>query len=76
MVQLQHNGLINSTEDFAAVNNDQTLQRYPEIVLTGIKQPFLNTPCIMNLPDPMIIYTEAKGRKATSLISRNCFHAF
>jgi LPS-assembly protein len=37
-------GMINSTEDFAALNNNQTLQRYPEIVLTGIKQPFLNTP--------------------------------
>jgi LPS-assembly protein len=37
-------GLINSTEDFAAVNNDQTLQKYPEMVLTGIKQQFLSTP--------------------------------
>jgi LPS-assembly protein len=37
-------GMINSIEDFAAVNNDQTLQKYPEIVLTGVKQPFLNTP--------------------------------
>lgn len=37
-------GMINSTEDFAAVNNEQTLQKYPEIVLTGVKQPFLNTP--------------------------------
>jgi LPS-assembly protein len=37
-------GLINTTEDFAAASNDQTLQRYPEIVLTGAKQQFLNTP--------------------------------
>jgi LPS-assembly protein len=37
-------GMINSTEDFAAVNNEQTLQKYPEIALTGVKQPFLNTP--------------------------------
>ncbi len=37
-------GLINSTEDFNALNNDQTLQKYPEIVLTGIKQKFLDTP--------------------------------
>ncbi|ESP63012.1 Outer membrane protein Imp/Organic solvent tolerance protein precursor [Smithella sp. ME-1] len=36
-------GLINSTEDFAAVNNDKILQKYPEIILTGIKQPFLNS---------------------------------
>jgi LPS-assembly protein len=37
-------GSINTNEDFAAVNNDQTLQRYPEIALAGVKQPFLNTP--------------------------------
>jgi LPS-assembly protein len=37
-------GMINSTEDFAAVNNDNTLQRYPEIILTGVKQQFLSTP--------------------------------
>jgi len=37
-------GLINTSEDFAAANNDQTLQRYPEIVLAGAKQQFLNTP--------------------------------
>ena len=37
-------GVINSTEDFATVNNDQTLQRYPEIVLSGAKQQFLSTP--------------------------------
>jgi len=37
-------GLISSTDDFGAANNDQTLQKYPEIVFTGIKQPLLQTP--------------------------------
>jgi len=37
-------GSINTSEDFAAANNDQTLQRYPEIVLTGAKQQLLNMP--------------------------------
>ncbi len=36
--------LISSTDDFAAANNDNTLQKYPEVVFTGVKQPFLNTP--------------------------------
>ena len=37
-------GLINATEDFAEDNNDQTLQKYPEIIFTGIKQPFFKSP--------------------------------
>lgn len=36
--------VVNSTEDFAAADNDQTLQRYPEIVLSGVKQQVLSTP--------------------------------
>jgi LPS-assembly protein len=35
---------VSSTDDFAGNNNDRTLQKYPEIVLTGIKQPLLSTP--------------------------------
>lgn len=37
-------GLVNSSEDFAAASNDQTLQRYPEVILTGAKQQFMGTP--------------------------------
>ncbi len=37
-------GSINATDDFAAVNNDRTLQKYPEIIFTGVKQPWMNTP--------------------------------
>lgn len=37
-------GLINYTEDFAAADNEHTLQKYPEIVLTGVKQPLFRTP--------------------------------
>jgi LPS-assembly protein len=37
-------GLISSTDDFAVANNDLTLQKYPEIVFTGIKQSLLKTP--------------------------------
>jgi LPS-assembly protein len=37
-------GMIHATEDFAAVNNDQILQKYPQMTLTGVKQPFLSMP--------------------------------
>jgi LPS-assembly protein len=36
--------LVSSTDDFAAAGNNPTLQRYPEITFTGVKQPFLKTP--------------------------------
>lgn len=37
-------GVVNYTEDFAADRNDRTLQKYPEMGLTGVKQPLLRTP--------------------------------
>ncbi len=37
-------GLIHYTEDFASADNDHTLQKYPEISLTGVKQPLFRTP--------------------------------
>ncbi len=35
---------VSSMDDFAVSNNDRTMQQYPEIVLTGIKQPLFSTP--------------------------------
>ncbi|MHB8771901.1 MAG: LPS-assembly protein LptD [Syntrophales bacterium] len=32
------------TDDFAVPNNDATLQKYPEVVLTGFRRPLLTTP--------------------------------
>ncbi|HON58751.1 MAG TPA: LPS assembly protein LptD [Smithella sp.] len=42
-------GLMDSTEDFGAANNDRTLQRYPQVVLTGAKQRLFNTPLYYDL---------------------------
>ena len=56
-------GLINSTEDFAAANNDQTLQKYPEIVFTGIKQPFLNTPLYYEFAGTYDYFYRGEGQK-------------
>jgi LPS-assembly protein len=36
--------LISSIDDFSINNNDGTLQKYPEITFTGVKQPLLKTP--------------------------------
>ncbi len=36
--------LMSSTDNLAVTNNDSTLQKYPEITLTGIKQPLLKSP--------------------------------
>ncbi len=35
---------ISSVDDFAQTNNDRTLQKYPEIIFTGIRQPLFSTP--------------------------------
>lgn len=42
-------GVIHYTDDFATANNDMTLQKYPEIILTGIKQPVWKTPLYFEL---------------------------
>ncbi len=36
--------LMSSTDNLALTNNDSTLQKYPEITFTGIKQPLLKSP--------------------------------
>jgi LPS-assembly protein len=56
-------GLISSTDNFAAVNNDQTLQKYPEIVLTGIKQPFLKTPLYYEFAGTYDYFYRGEGEK-------------
>ncbi len=35
---------VSSVDDFAQNGNDRVLQKYPEILLTGIKQPLFSTP--------------------------------
>jgi len=56
-------GLINSTDDFATANNDQTLQKYPEIVFTGIKQPFLKTPLYYEFVGAYDYFYRGEGQK-------------
>jgi LPS-assembly protein len=56
-------GLISSTDDFAVANNDMTLQKYPEIVATGIKQPLLKTPLYYELAGTYDYFYRGEGQK-------------
>ncbi|MCX5849599.1 MAG: LPS assembly protein LptD [Deltaproteobacteria bacterium] len=56
-------GMANTTEDFAAADNDQTLQKYPEIVLTGIKQPLLKTPLYYEFAGTYDYFYRGEGQK-------------
>lgn len=58
--------LVSSTDDFAAVNNDNTLQKYPEIVFTGIKQQFLNTPVYFEFAGTYDYFYRGEGQKGHS----------
>lgn len=54
---------ISSTDDFSAVNNDRTLQQYPEIVFTGIKQQFLSTPLYYEVSGNYDYFYRGEGPK-------------
>ena len=56
-------GIFNYTDNFAAANNDATLQKYPEIILTGIKQPLLATPVYYELTGAYDYLYRAAGQK-------------
>ncbi len=58
--------LISSTDDFAAANNDRTLQKYPEIVFTGIKQQLLNTPVYFEFAGTYDYFYRGEGQKGNS----------
>ena len=55
--------LISSTDDFSVENNDKTLQKYPEIVFTGIKQPLLNTPVYFEFAGTYDYFYRVEGQK-------------
>jgi len=55
--------LMSSTDDFAAINNDSTLQKYPEIIFTGIKQPLLNSPLYFEFAGTYDYFYRGEGQK-------------
>ncbi len=54
---------VSSRDDFAAVNNDRTLQKYPEIILTGIKQPLFSTPVYFEFAGTYDYFYRGEGQK-------------
>ena len=54
---------VSSTDDFAVNNNDRTLQQYPEIVLTGIKQPLFSTPVYFEFAGHYDYFYRGEGAK-------------
>jgi LPS-assembly protein len=54
-------GLLNYTEDFATAHNAQTLQNFPAIVLTGVKQPLFRTPFYYELTGSYDYLARDKG---------------
>lgn len=54
---------VSSTDDFSAVNNDRTLQQYPEIVFTGMKQQFFSTPLYYDFTGNYDYFYRGEGQK-------------
>lgn len=55
--------LMSSTDNLALTNNDGTLQKYPEITFTGIKQPLLKSPLYYELTAAYDYFYRGEGQK-------------
>jgi LPS-assembly protein len=55
--------LISSTDNLYTMNNDSTLQKYPEITFTGIKQPLLKSPLYYEFTAVYDYYYRGAGQK-------------
>lgn len=54
---------ISSLDNFAVVNNDSTLQKYPEIIFTGIKQQVFSTPAYLEFEGNYDYFYRREGQK-------------
>jgi len=54
---------VSSTDDFAVTNNDNTLQKYPEVILTGIKQQLFSTPAYFEFAGNYDYFYRGEGTK-------------
>jgi LPS-assembly protein len=55
--------LMSSTDNLALTNNDSTLQKYPEITFTGIKQPLFKSPLYYEFTAVYDYYYRGAGQK-------------
>ncbi|OPY92553.1 MAG: LPS-assembly protein LptD precursor [Syntrophaceae bacterium PtaU1.Bin231] len=51
------------TDNFATLNNDATLQRYPEITLTGTKRPIFGGPAYLEFTTAYDYFYRTEGQK-------------
>jgi len=56
-------GLVRYTDDFTKQSNDTTMQKFPEITLTGVKQPILGSPVHYELTGLYGYYYRVQGQK-------------
>lgn len=54
---------VSSTDDFAATANNLTLQKYPEVILTAIKQPLPATPVYVEFAGQYDYFYRSDGTK-------------
>ncbi len=55
--------LVRSTDDFAVVNNDRTLQKYPEISLTGTRRQVMQTPLYFEFTGAYDYFYRKEGQR-------------
>lgn len=55
--------LISSTDNLAVTNNDSTLQKYPEITFTAVKQPLLKSPLYYEFTAVYDYFYRGQGQK-------------
>ncbi|MEA2013841.1 MAG: LPS assembly protein LptD, partial [Thermodesulfobacteriota bacterium] len=53
--------LVEYTDNFQSYSNDETLQKYPEITFTGLKQPILDSPIDFELESSYVYYYRTTG---------------
>ena len=53
--------LMEYTDNFQSYSNDETLQKYPEVTLTGLKQPILDSPFDFELTSSYGYYYRTTG---------------
>ena len=59
--------LASYTDDFSSPDNDATLQTYPEVILTGFRQPLFGSPLQIEFSAAYVHYLPSGGSEGASL---------
>jgi len=60
-------GLVKYTDDFTKQSNDTTLQKFPEVTLTGIRQPLLGSRVYYDISSVYGYYYRVEGQRGQNL---------